>query len=70
MQVKAVTIFRDPRTGGSKGCGLTTMATRAQAEAALAALNDQLHIEVLRLLSCDLTGCSMRLYVACTWVPG
>ena len=45
-QVKSVTIFRDPRAGISKGCGLVAMATRQQAEAALAAVDQKLQLEV------------------------
>lgn len=45
-QVKSVTIFRDPRAGVSKGCGLVAMATRQHAEAALAAIDQKLQLEV------------------------
>ena len=50
LQVKSVTIFRDPRTGISKGCGLVAMASHAEAEAALAALDQKLQVEVLACL--------------------
>ena len=60
VQVKAVTIFRDPRSGASKGCGLAMMASRAQAEAALAALDQKLHLEVPHHTICWNGSCRAR----------
>ena len=60
LQVKSVTIFRDPRTGISKGCGLVAMASHAEAEAALAALDQKLQVEVLACLEAACTQSADR----------
>ena len=41
-----MTLFRDPRAGLSKGCGLVAMGSHEQAAAALAGLNEKLQVEV------------------------
>ena len=39
-------IFKDSRAGVSKGCGLVTMASREAAEAAMAAIDGKLQMQV------------------------